>query len=303
MIFDVLNERQGWGNQVTGGAAGAVQHVTSLADSGPGTLREALALPAPAWIVFDVDGDIVVQSTINPTSDKTVDGRGRNINVRSADHNTTGIQAVGVHNLIFLNFTMDDQYADWKEDSEGADGVNLRDCDGVWFHHMQFSRWRDGAIDMREKNTNVSVTWSRFYKVYQACNWTGDRLSAGYNVFEKCAARCIQVIGGKAHSYNNLISDWGKETVQCAKEGGQLLSEGNVFIPDGYNRVNNRKNGGKIRNEKHLLLKPVSFLGGDDKIDPTFASESRARAVVRKADKSLKSLLREQAGPLQMAVA
>ena len=82
-------------------------------------------------------------------------------------------------------------------DSEAADVNNIVDSADVWIHHMHFARWRDGAIDMRGGAKNISVTWSRFEKIFQALNWTGSRLSFGYNYCSNVSRRCIQMIKGK----------------------------------------------------------------------------------------------------------
>ncbi|MCR9159156.1 MAG: polysaccharide lyase family 1 protein [Nannocystaceae bacterium] len=54
----------GFGRDTVGGRGGQVVHVTSLDDSGPGTLREALALEGPRTIIFRVSGTIALDSTI-----------------------------------------------------------------------------------------------------------------------------------------------------------------------------------------------------------------------------------------------
>ena len=54
----------GYGKDTIGGRGGQVIHVTSLDDSGPGTLREALATEGPRTIIFRVSGTIALDSTI-----------------------------------------------------------------------------------------------------------------------------------------------------------------------------------------------------------------------------------------------
>jgi pectate lyase len=305
--LDILSERQGWGKNATGGADGAVFHVTSLADSGPGTLREALGKDEPLWIVFDVSGEIVLSSPLVPKSNKTIDGRGQAINIRSKDHDVTGFKLNGVNNLILLSFTMDDRYPDWKKDSEGADGINIVDSTDVWIHHMRFARWRDGAIDMRGGVNKISVTWSRFEKTFQALNWTGNRLSFGYNYCSNVSRRCIQMIKGKGHSYNNFIKRWGRETIQDAKDGAQILSENNIWRPGNFNHVNWRVNGGEIDMEHNYVLKPTMFLGSE-KIDPTFVSSSRALAKITSPTSArewdaLRTKLTKDSGPYPLPLA
>lgn len=61
------------GAQTQGGAVvgGAIVHVTSLADSGPGTLRQALLVRGPKVIVFDVGGVIRLDSDLKAATDHT----------------------------------------------------------------------------------------------------------------------------------------------------------------------------------------------------------------------------------------
>ena len=55
---------QGFGAETPGGRGGDVIEVTTLADKGPGSLREALLMEKPRIVVFRVSGTIELQSRI-----------------------------------------------------------------------------------------------------------------------------------------------------------------------------------------------------------------------------------------------
>ena len=60
-----LPQLAGFGTTTPGGAGGTSVVVSSLADSGPGTLRDALSAPANVSITFSVAGTIALQSLLD----------------------------------------------------------------------------------------------------------------------------------------------------------------------------------------------------------------------------------------------
>lgn len=58
---------QGFGTKTRGGRGGTIYTVTTLADSGEGSLREALLAEGPRIIIFEVSGTIALESAIHVT--------------------------------------------------------------------------------------------------------------------------------------------------------------------------------------------------------------------------------------------
>src|SRR5262245_22923806 len=65
---------QGFGQYATGGRAGSVYHVTTLADSGTGSFRDAVS-HSGRIIVFDVGGYIMLSSAVSCANNLTIAGQ------------------------------------------------------------------------------------------------------------------------------------------------------------------------------------------------------------------------------------
>jgi len=136
----------GFGKYATGGRGGEVIHVTSLADSGPGTLREALETSGTRTVVFDVGGNINLSSKLVIESNRgnltiagetapdpgiTVRGGGldvhaaniiiRYISVRVDDNNASEDDAIRLRNWEDNGYIMDDIILDHVSMSHGSD--------------------------------------------------------------------------------------------------------------------------------------------------------------------------------------
>ena len=60
---------EGFGKYTTGGRGGRVMIVTNLNDHGPGSLREAVEASGPRIVVFEVDGDIHLETPLRIQND------------------------------------------------------------------------------------------------------------------------------------------------------------------------------------------------------------------------------------------
>lgn len=300
--LDILGDRMGWGDQVSGGQVGSEVAVTTNADSGAGSLREACEAVGPAWITFPQPMTITLQKPLLIKSNKTVDARlpSGMVTIKGAAHQVTGFDINGASNLIFISLNMDDGWSNWGSDSEGADGMRIQNSGDIWVHHCRFAQWRDGAIDMKGGVKRVTMSYCKVEKIYQALNWDGDLLTFCYSRVDQVGARALQVIRGRAHSANNFISNWKKASIQNVKDGGRLLSEKSLWLPGSYNQVNMRDSTSKITNEKHKALKPVTFSGGNNFSDATFFAQSREKIIVLPAGDELRAMIEAKAGLLPL---
>ena len=134
---------EGFGQHATGGRGGSVIEVTSLNDSGPGSLREALQMKVPRTIVFKVGGTINLKSYLSIPSSSgnvTIAGQtapGDGILIKN------GELRISASNVIvrYLRIRVGD-----NNDSYSADGIKIRSYTG--------SNLSDVIID------HCSVSWS-----------------------------------------------------------------------------------------------------------------------------------------------
>ena len=205
----------GYGRLAKGGRGGAVCQVTSLADSGAGTLRDCLIRTGPRTVVFRVSGDIVVNSTIKGKGQVTIAGQtapGGGIQVRNGTTNTTAVQIIGNDAIVrHMRF------------SPGPTPTRSTNNDAIFFEgemaifdHIS-ARWAtDENVDVYGKDVNrdITVQWSI----------TAEPLM-GTVVAPGAHAYCIMSAGFRQTLHHSLLQD-------C------YLRAPNVATRDQYDMVN-----------------------------------------------------------------
>lgn len=235
-------ERGGYAEAVTGGDPARIYTVTSLADEGPGTLRAALESDEPWSIVFGVDGLITWQDDVYVTSNKTVDGRGRDITVDG----TWRIQRV--HNVIISDVAVTRSIREDEEACEqDGDAILIRGDGGsdpadfnthhIWLHHLDLQDGGDGLLDIRG-GTYITVSWSRFAhhkKVSLAWQDAEGQSTEGmvvtwhHNHFDHTTVRNPRFHYGRAHFVNNFMDEWWQSGA-ASYDGAEFFSEANVYL-------------------------------------------------------------------------
>ena len=206
--------------------------MTSLADAGAGSFREAAERAEPLWIVFDVSGAIDLSSPVLVNSHKTVDGRGRNVVFRG--HGLT--IGAGKSNVVIENVSFTD-----GERVDNNDAVQIVEASSVWVDHCSFSNFGDGLVDITRGATDVTVSWSLFADhdlvmlIGRSPDDVGDaviRVTAHHNWWNQTGAYAPRARFGKVHTFNNLVDRW-RTSASSITMGGQLFSEANIFVAEG----------------------------------------------------------------------
>ncbi|MCK6552727.1 hypothetical protein L6R52_43290, partial [Myxococcota bacterium] len=241
----LLAERAGFGRRVTGGDPSRLYRVTTLSagtsgSGAQGSLRRALESSEPWWVVFDVDGTITFEDPIDVASNKTIDGRGRDVTLRG------NLRIREAENVIINDVKLTNDLTPACEQSgdvitaSGPGGPDPADfvTRDLWLHHVELFEGGDGLLDLRGA-TDVTVSWSHFHTHKKgSLMWKdsddqpagGMRVTMHHNFFERISLRGPQFLFGKLHFVNNYQFEWFYYGAGCLGDA-ECLSEANVFEP------------------------------------------------------------------------
>jgi pectate lyase len=207
---------EGFGAQTPGGNGGAVIEVTSLADSGPGTLRAALQVTGHAQIVFRIGGSIFLQSSLQVRNRSyiTIDGS-------SAPPPGITLEGYGLvirtsHDIVVTHLRVRDSH---------ADGILVWDRSrNVVIDHVSVTNSTDENVSITEDTHDVTISWCLIGDTRS--NWfalktkgslianfnkpPATNISLHHNVYVNMFQRSPQVsTAGLLDIRNNVIHNWG----------------------------------------------------------------------------------------------
>jgi pectate lyase len=195
--------------------------VTSLMDSGPGTLREGLSNPpGPRIIRFALDGTIALGSSLLVPSNVTIDGRGHSITLTNK-----GLILAGSDDVIITNLAIVDVGPD-SEDGLRIGDPTLGPSERVVIDHVTFratgsngdSANTDEAISIIFGSRDITLAWLRFEnweKVLLVGNGDAPQavdsaitVSWHHSYFRSTGRRHPQARFGTVDVWNVFLDDW-----------------------------------------------------------------------------------------------
>jgi pectate lyase len=222
-----LGRPEGFAAGTTGGQGGPTIWVTSLADTGVGTLREAVSHPGPIVVRFAVEGTITLVRKLVVGSNTTIDARGTDVTITGR-----GLRIAGVSNVIVTGLRIGGVHDQGTEDAISV----LNGAHHIWIDHNELWTSEDGLIDITLGATDVTVSWNRFTahdKVMLVTSLAGQpsssfRVTLHHNLFEGTSQRHPLIRNARVHAYNNVVRDFQLYGMQSSTTAS-LWSQGNVF--------------------------------------------------------------------------
>ena len=157
----------GFGAGAKGGRGGEIIYVDSLADSGPGTLRNCLEATGPRVCVFRTAGLIrftdappVIRNPYITIAGQTAPGDGITLAHSGGATGFTPMIIKGTHDVVVRHIRIrNDRIGGGRS---GEDSITIEDSENVIIDHVSASWARDEIINGYGDNQNITISWSIF---------------------------------------------------------------------------------------------------------------------------------------------
>jgi pectate lyase len=236
---------EGFGRFARGGRGGDVYHVTTIADGGPGSLRQGIrTADGPRTIVFDLSGTIALKSPlVIDKSYLTIAGQsapGDGVCLRDQTFRIKNASHIIVR---YLRIRLGDQN---KPRPSGPDCINTDDIDHVIFDHITATWGIDGNHDLR-RGGNFTLQWSIYAEaLHDSIHEKGPHamlgsfrdLTAGislhHNLFASSRER-HPTLGGSPRTNSQAVADFRNNVIYNV-EGATNLGNCRINVINNYFR-------------------------------------------------------------------
>ena len=263
---------EGAGRFSFGGRGGKIYVVTSLDDSGPGTLRQACEAAGPRIVVFNVAGIIHLKkrlSVIAPyltIAGQTAPGDGVCVAGKSV--------LIDTHDVVirYMRFRRGETNVFDRDDALGGNPIGniiVDHCSASWGFDENFSMYRhiydpkNGQPTQKLPVVNITIQWCISSEALDNYNhafggtWGGRNTSFHHNLFASNTGRNPSI--GMSYDFNfinNVLFNWRHRTV----DGGDQLSF--------FNCINNYYRPGPKTPEEAIRYRILNPAGRTTKTDP-----------------------------------
>ncbi|KAK2365802.1 pectate lyase [Trifolium repens] len=253
--FQLAKCGKGFGRKATGGLGGPIYVVTDESDNDmvtpkPGTLRFGAVQKGPLWITFQRSMIIRLNQELMVSSDKTIDGRGVNVQIRDGAGITMQfVNNVIIHGLHITNIKAKPggmirdsfDHVGLRTRSDG-DAISVFGSSNIWIDHISLSQCEDGLVDVIQASTGITISNCHMTKhndvmLFGASDdYSNDKLmqiTVAFNHFgQGLIQRMPRCRFGFIHVLNNDYTHWIMYAIG-GSSGPTILSQGNRFIaPD-----------------------------------------------------------------------
>lgn len=158
---------EGHGRGTVGGFGGTIIKVTTLDDSGPGSLRACIEADMPRVCVFEVGGLIrftsrrpAIRNPYITIAGETAPGDGIILSHLGGDEGITPLTIKETHDVIIRHIRV---RTDMRGDNRGGnDGITIDNSRNIVIDHVSTSWALDENIGGWGKNDNITISWSIF---------------------------------------------------------------------------------------------------------------------------------------------
>ena len=148
---------EGFGSETIAGRGGTIYKVTTLANSGSGSLRECIDATGPRICIFGVSGTIQIDGSITISNPY--------ITIAGQTAPSPGIQIrgctlyIGTHDVLIqhIRFRVGDE-GGITPDSRDAINIKEASCYNVVIDHCSISWAIDGNLDLKANNHDITVS-------------------------------------------------------------------------------------------------------------------------------------------------
>ncbi|MBD3348449.1 MAG: hypothetical protein GF400_04540 [Candidatus Eisenbacteria bacterium] len=225
---------EGYGADTPGGAGGTTYQVTSLSDSGPGSLRDALS-GSNRMVTFSVAGTIELESTIRVSgSFITIDGTTApdpGITITAAHTGVTNalLDLKECHDIIVRNIRICD-----APDTNIGDNMRIWDDSyNIVVDHCSIRRGADGCLDISDRAHDITIQWCIIAETVKNSLVRTDvyNLSFHHNLYVSGDERNPQLDDAdNVDMVNNVICDWAGNYGTRVRNGASVNLVKNYYL-------------------------------------------------------------------------